>query len=554
MTRYNNPAMKKLADQQVRFAPRDVCIEQAEKAEKFLEQIQPDTEYLYHDVCKNITNYKTDLYPALKLTSSELLHDLRCLIEDLSDSADIDSSEVGEKVYTVNEVSEKYSVSTKTVDRWRNRGLVSRKFRFGQRKRIGFLESSLKRFAVKHPTELNRGSKFSQLSDDEKLQIINKARRFARYGGCPAEISRRIGKRMKRSPETIRYTLKNYDKEHPESAIFPNSSNPLSDEQRREIFRSYRRGIPAERLARNYCRTKTSIFRIVSEVRANRLIDQPVDYMDSDEFRMKNADKIILGPPPQVDKKASRVKTPPGLPPYLASLYSVPLLTREEEQYYFRKMNFLKFKASELRSSLNNSRPKAKDMDQIEDYLEQSIAVKNFLIRSNLRLVVSIAKKHNRPGRNFFEMVSDGNMSLIRAIEKFDYTQGNKFSTYSSWAIMKNFARSIPAENTQLDRFRTGKEDVFQYSKDDRANHFQQELVNKQQQSAIGEILKKLDQREKDIIICRFGLNQGSEPQTLEQIGSQFGVTKERIRQLEARALKKLRKIATDKHIDIPGI
>ena len=58
-------------------------------------------------------------------------------------------------------------------------------------------------------------------------------------------------------------------------------------------------------------------------------------------------------------------------------------------------------------------------------------------------------------------MVSDGNMSLIRAIEKFDYTKGNKFSTYATWAIMKNYARSIPAEHTILDRFRTGNEEIF---------------------------------------------------------------------------------------------
>ena len=74
--------------------------------------------------------------------------------------------------------------------------------------------------------------------------------------------------------------------------------------------------------------------------------------------------------------------------------------------------------------------------------------MKNFLIRSNLRLVVSIAKRHMKPRMSFFEMVSDGNMSLIRAIEKFDYTKGNKFSTYATWAIMKNYARSIPAEHT----------------------------------------------------------------------------------------------------------
>ena len=105
-------------------------------------------------------------------------------------------------------------------------------------------------------------------------------------------------------------------------------------------------------------------------------------------------------------------------------------------------------------------------------------------------------------------MVSDGNMSLIRAIEKFDYTKGNKFSTYASWAIMKNFARSIPAEHTRLDRFRTGKDEIFMQSTDDRGNPFQEELDNKKQHQALMGILDQLDDREKNIILYRYGLDQ----------------------------------------------
>jgi RNA polymerase sigma factor (sigma-70 family) len=238
----------------------------------------------------------------------------------------------------------------------------------------------------------------------------------------------------------------------------------------------------------------------------------------------------------------------------LASLYSIPLLTKEEEVYYFRKMNYLKFKASELRKTIDPLRPKTKDMNLIEEYLDKAVEIKNFLIRSNLRLVVSIAKRHIKPTGNFFEMVSDGNMSLIRAIEKFDYSKGNKFSTYASWAIMKNFARSIPAEHTRLDRFRTGKDEIFMHSTDQRDNPFQQELQNKQQHQALMGILDQLDDREKNIILYRYGLIKGTEPQTLEEVGTRFGVTKERIRQLEARALKKARKIAQEEGLDIPGV
>jgi len=554
MSRYSNPAIKQLKEQQVRYAPRDVRIKQISKAESLLAELDPVKDYHYREICERVTLYRPEMYPDLVLSGADAIHDLRCFIEDLSDSADISIESAGEPVLTVDDVSQRYNVSTKTVDRWRNRGLVSRRFKYGNRKRIGFLESSVTRFVSRHVDEVARGGKFSQLSDGEREEIVRRARRLSRYGGCPADISRRLARKLRRSPETIRYTLKNYDQEHPENAVFPHATSPLTDDQKKEIYRLHQRGVPVERLAAQFCRTKASVYRIFTEVRAQRLIDQPIALMDSDEFRRRDADAFILGPPPEVDKRSSRVKAPPGLPPYLASLYSIPLLTREEEAHYFRKMNYLKFKAGQRREKVDATRPKARDLDDIESLLDQSVAIKNFLIRSNLRLVVSIAKRHIRPNSNFFEMVSDGNMSLIRAIEKFDYTKGNKFSTYATWAIMKNFARSIPAEHTQLDRFRTGKEEVFHASTDQRGDQFQEELVNQKQHQAIMTIIEQLDEREKGIIVSRYGLSQGTEPKTLEQVGNEFGVTKERIRQLEARALQKLRRIAQIEKLDIPGV
>ncbi|MCA9065538.1 MAG: sigma-70 family RNA polymerase sigma factor, partial [Planctomycetaceae bacterium] len=124
-------------------------------------------------------------------------------------------------------------------------------------------------------------------------------------------------------------------------------------------------------------------------------------------------------------------------------------------------MNFLKFQACEIQGKMHPRTSGMAALRKLEALLVRIGEVKNLLIRSNLRLVVSIARRHLRPGVNFFDLVSDGNMSLMRAVEKFDYSRGNKFSTYATWAIMKNFARSIPAEHTQLDRFRTGSDEVF---------------------------------------------------------------------------------------------
>ncbi len=550
-SRYKHPALRELSEQQLRFSSKEIRLEQTERAEGLIHQISPTEPCSYADVCERVTGYRPTRYPNLTIPGEDVRHDLRCFIEDVTDSIDLPSDAVDEEVLTVEDVSRRFHVSTKTVDRWRERGLVSRRFVFGKRKRIGFLQSSVDRFVNDNAADVARGSRFQHLQDDERLEILRRARQLARSGASVMESSRRIARHLNRSPEAIRYTIRTYDAQFPENAIFPEDTGVLSDETRQEIFRRHRRGVPVERLAEDYSRTKASIHRVLGEVRAERIAAADLAYIDNEVFHTADADDTIFAAAP-VAKKGTTSRPPPGLPAYLASLYTVPLLTREQEQYWFRRMNFLKCRASELRDALPRFQPSTRHLNQIEKLLQESVEIKNFLIRSNLRLVVSIAKKHMRPGMNFFEMVSDGNMSLIRAIEKFDFAKGNKFSTYATWAIMKNYARSLPTEQKRRDRFRTGFDEAFAGESDANDNPFERQAVHQQQKDAILEILSQLDDRERDIIVQRFGLGQGEEPSTLEQVGSRLGVTKERIRQIESRALKKLRRFAVDERLDIP--
>ncbi len=554
MSRYSHPALRQLTEQQSRFIPVDVRIQQMDRAEQLLTDLVDSAQYRYQEICEKITGYRPDAYPDLWIDGASAIHDIRLFVEDLSASVNLPVEKVGEPVLTVDDLSKKYNVSTKTVDRWRKRGLVSRRFKIGNRTRVGFLTSSVERFVTEHGEEIERGSKFTQLTGEERRSIILQARAFARDGVCPSEASDRLAVQFHRSPETIRYTLKKYDTDHPENAVFPHAHEQLTDDQRSEIYNRFRRGTSADLLAGEYCRTKASVYRIVSEERARLLFDQPIDFMDNVAFQSPNADREILGQAPENDQKAGKVKPPPGLPPYLASLYAIPLLNREQEAHYFRKFNYLKFRATKLRERIDRQQPKTGDLDALEQLIEQAQEVKNFLIRSNLRLVVSIAKRHMTPSANFFEMVSDGNMSLFRAVEKFDYSRGNKFSTYATWAIMKNYARSIPTEHTRMDRFRTGTDEMFDYSTDNKRNPYEDVRTNEQQHQAIMSILDQLEDRERNIIIQRYGLNDGTEPLTLEQVGQRHGVTKERIRQIETRALQKIRKIASDEHLEIPGV
>ena len=205
-----------------------------------------------------------------------------------------------------------------------------------------------------------------------------------------------------------------------------------------------------------------------------------------------------------------------------------------------------------MRARLDPSRARNQELKAIEDLQAQAVAVKDHLINCNMRLVVSIAKKHAAQTDNFFELLSDGNMSLIRAVEKFDFSRGNKFSTYASWAIMKNFARSIPEEKHRRERYVTGHEELFEAAPDNRSD--EQEMVSSAEQAAhrVNRLLEYLDPRERQIIRMRAGLDNNSEGMTLEEIGQELGITKERVRQLNVRIMNKLRTIAREQHLDMP--
>ena len=331
----------------------------------------------------------------------------------------------------------------------------------------------------------------------------------------------------------------------------PTKTSAFDDAAKGRVYRQYLQGVSADALAKQSGRSVAMITRAINEMRAHRLLEQKIEAMPHPSFDdTKSFAEILLQPPAPVEGKAPRkIKSPEGVPPYLASLYDVPLLSREQEAHLFRKMNFLKYRALKLRDAIDLGKISGTILDEIDRLLEEALVVKNQIIRANLRLVVSIAKKHVGRSDNFFELVSDGNMSLIRAVEKFDYARGNKFSTYASWAIMKNFIRSIPIENHRRDRFVTGHDDLFEAAADNRTDEHEYESTQRRMRDAVKGMLGRLDDRERRIIVSRFGLD-GVGEQTLEQLGRELGVTKERVRQLEARAQNKLRKIAVEEKVE----
>jgi RNA polymerase primary sigma factor len=556
-----NPALKQLTDQQVRFTPPTRRQEHLARAERLLTEIDPDKQYPYQYVCFRITEFRPSSYPDLLIDGRELIPDLQRMIENLT----VPLNETVESIVTLDEISKRWNVSTKTIRRWRKLGLVGRRVVYNGKTQIGYTQSVVDRFLATHPDRVERGGRFSQMSDHEREEILRRAKRLSRAcGGTLTEISRRIARKLGRSAETVRYTIKNFDREHPDQALFPMLTGPLDQDTKEIIFSSYRRGIAVDTLAKKFNRTRTSMYRVINECRAQHLLAQNLDYIPHPSFEDAKMDAEMLGPMPDAEAYEARkreMRVPRDVPPELAPLYEVPLLNKDQEQHLFRKMNYLKFKASKLAGEMRRdgqpgaevdpARVRIQTLKEVEDLLSQANKVKEQLINANMRLVVNIAKRHSGQTDNFFELLSDGNMSLIRAVEKFDFGRGFKFSTYASWAIMKNFARSIPDEKHRRERFVTGHDEVFEVAPDIRTDEHEIVATHERATHSVNRLLEYLEPREREIIRMRAGLDDHAKGMTLEEIGQQFGITKERVRQLNARAMKKLRTIAEEQHMDL---
>ena len=286
---------------------------------------------------------------------------------------------------------------------------------------------------------------------------------------------------------------------------------------------------------------------------------------------------------------------------YLKEIGKVPLLTATEEVVLARCVEIGVDATGRLghleeeESALVADRAGVAELERLR---REGIAAKRILIEANLRLVVSIAKRYRNRGMAFLDLIQEGNLGLMRAVDKFDHTKGFKFSTYATWWIRQAITRAI-ADQARTIRIpvhmvdtinkvmRTQRQLLQDLGREPTVNEVakrvemtpervrdilrvSQETVSLEQpmgeddfslsdlledpaavapleaaaramlNQAVGEALGELSERERKVVRLRFGLDDG-EMHTLEEVGKEFGVTRERIRQIESKTLAKLR-------------
>jgi RNA polymerase primary sigma factor len=226
-----------------------------------------------------------------------------------------------------------------------------------------------------------------------------------------------------------------------------------------------------------------------------------------------------------------------------------PLLTPEQEWHLFRKMNFLYHQASKLQQAIEPSKTDPAYLDRFLAVWKEAEELKALIIQSNVRLVFALVKKLARPGQDYFDLVSDANLALIRATERFDFSRGHRFSTYVGWAVMNAFSRVSNKERFRRERLLNGQGGSLNHLADRRPDPCHREHDLEQKAKLIQQMLARLGERERKILASRFGLN-GETSMTLLELAKELGISKERVRQIESRAKEKLRTITSRTLLD----
>lgn len=283
--------------------------------------------------------------------------------------------------------------------------------------------------------------------------------------------------------------------------------------------------------------------------RVQQLLRQSIDFIPNSEF-----EAVQPGPDRHayatatVDQPADNVAV--DLPAHLRRLCEKDLLTHEQESSLFRSMNLLKFQAASLRSELDADNPDPHTVQLVERLLAEAHAMRDHIIEANMRLVISIVKKFVTPQHTFDDMLSDGTVTLMQAVEKFDFARGFRFSTYAYRSIARTAYRSVSTANKECSRFARDAEEWAFEQEEDRSSSPMSDNVWSNLRELTTAMLHQLDRRERFIIRSRYALGSHRKVRTFQYLADKLGISKERARQLERRAVQKLTSMASEYQMD----
>ena len=280
--------------------------------------------------------------------------------------------------------------------------------------------------------------------------------------------------------------------------------------------------------------------------RAEALLDEELDYMDSEQFVRVGIEQELF------DEEIAPLPLVAWYQPTRDDAFAADqqvgapqLMKPAEEKLMFLRFNFAKLKIGRVQRRIRRKGLTKKEAQELVQWYNKYEHLREYLVRTNLALVLAMAKRTRLGDVDFAEIVSEGNMALIRAVEKFNVDKGFKFSTYACRAILKAFSRTAMKHSRHRQRFPVEFEPDLEKSNwnEIRRGQVEEDCVV-ELKTIVDRNLADLSDVEQTVLKRRFNWEQNeNNPLTLEQVGRIIGVTKERVRQIQNKALTKIRRL-----------
>lgn len=325
---------------------------------------------------------------------------------------------------------------------------------------------------------------------------------------------------------------------------------PISDEvltARRETL------IPTSRVP------AASVFEKIGQddrVRLRRILSEPIEYLTHDCFAKGNTAHDLFAEVPNSSARPQPWCNLAELGPTEDNVsIKSPTLNSAQELQLFLRMNYARFRMARILREFVGRRLTSKAAAELLWWHAQAIAARCEIVQANVPLVLAMAKRTRLGNIDYAELISEGNMALLRSVDKFDCARGFKFSTYACRAILKSFSRVAMKASRYRGRFPTEFDPSLEKSDflDQQRLGVEEDCVD-ELRGILSQNSAELNDVEVKVLQARFALGQvesipGDGPKTLEQVGLLIGVTKERVRQIQNRALAKLRSKLQDDYL-----
>jgi RNA polymerase primary sigma factor len=281
-----------------------------------------------------------------------------------------------------------------------------------------------------------------------------------------------------------------------------------------------------------------------------KVLDEPAEFVDHALFKRGNVEKIMFGQKAVLGDGATYFTENHSLDPTFGTPGDSPTLNTSQEILLFQRFNYARMRIARL---FEKHQGRCMSFDTLRELLawaHRATMARAQIVQANIPLVLAMAKRTRLNGLDFNELISEGNFALLRSVDKFDCSRGFKFSTYACRAILKSFSRVALRTSRYRGRFPTEFDPLLEKSDfiDRKRDGVEADCVDEIRE-ILAENRAELNDMERTVIRERFALDAGPDagrPKTLEQVGQLIGVTKERVRQIQNKALRKIRSILED--------